>query len=343
MGVQVPLLAPLHSGPACRAEREKNDLKAVARWLFGLSLIGLLVWLHRRELIEVASGGFRWGFVYAAFAACLLATTVSIMRWHMLVKVQGFDHPLTTSLRIGFVGVFFNFVVPGSVGGDVVRAALLGRQERGLGRAAASVLIDRVLGLTSLAILTATCAAAFWPQTAAIGRGVPVASATVFVATAALGLTAVLLPSLRAAAHRILKRVPFAGAKLSSLLDAASGFRRAPGKLLFALLFGLVSHIGFVIALRCAALALGPPSPSLAEHFALAPAGLMFAAVPLTPAGLGLVDAAMVELFQLAGTVAARGLLMMMLYRVVQIAVAMIGMGLFLTGPRTSLSVSPDR
>ena len=62
-----------------------------------------------------------------------------------------------TALRYTTIGQFFSQVLPSTVGGDAVRIWLLARGGAGWPIAIYSVLIDRVVGVTVLAILVTGC------------------------------------------------------------------------------------------------------------------------------------------------------------------------------------------
>jgi len=67
----------------------------------------------------------------------------------------GVPFRLIDSLRLSFVGTFFNLVIPGAVGGDLVKAAYLARMNLPRTQAIATLLIDRVVGLVGLFYLAA--------------------------------------------------------------------------------------------------------------------------------------------------------------------------------------------
>jgi uncharacterized protein (TIRG00374 family) len=93
----------------------------------------------------------------SALGLFLLAQVVSAVRWRLLAQPLGFQTTLRDFLRFYFVGMFFNLLLPTSVGGDVVRAWYLdGRSGRRLA-AFLSVFVDRVSGL--LVLLALACAA----------------------------------------------------------------------------------------------------------------------------------------------------------------------------------------
>jgi uncharacterized protein (TIRG00374 family) len=106
-----------------------------------------------------------WSQVRAAFASLrldlwLLAAVVyavtqavSSLRWQLLARPLGFQEPFRRFLGYYYVGMFFNLVLPTSVGGDVVRAWYLAGKSGRRAKAFASVIADRVSGVVVLVAL----------------------------------------------------------------------------------------------------------------------------------------------------------------------------------------------
>lgn len=89
-------------------------------------------------------------------SALLLFVTIplSAYRWHLLLWCQGFRLPFRKTFEVVLVGLFFSTFLPGSYGGDIVRAGYIyhgARQQTGT--LLMSILIDRVSGLAGLIVL----------------------------------------------------------------------------------------------------------------------------------------------------------------------------------------------
>src|SRR5262249_27726825 len=84
-----------------------------------------------------------------------LTQVVSSLRWQLFARPLGFRQSLWQFTGMYYVGMFFNLVLPTSVGGDMVRAWYLDGGARQRGRAFLSVLADRGSGL--LVLLTLAC------------------------------------------------------------------------------------------------------------------------------------------------------------------------------------------
>ena len=94
------------------------------------------------------------------FAAVVLAFPVSIalmaLRWQVLLKTHRLDPGYLESLRLTWIGILMNNVLPSSIGGDLVKGVCIARRSPNRRiDAVMTVLIDRVLGLVSLMLVGA--------------------------------------------------------------------------------------------------------------------------------------------------------------------------------------------
>ena len=105
-------------------------------------------------LSVVVHADIRW--IAAAVGLVLVDRTLMAMRWiDLLVALTpGSRPPFPVVLRIFFVSSFVSNFVP-SVAADMYRAYALARHDVHLAESTASVLMDRVLGVLSMAIVGA--------------------------------------------------------------------------------------------------------------------------------------------------------------------------------------------
>ncbi|MCK4284533.1 MAG: flippase-like domain-containing protein, partial [Candidatus Brocadiae bacterium] len=94
-----------------------------------------------------------WEFVLAAFGVMLLQSPLGAVRWRLLLRVQGIHITFLESLRLTYIGWFFNTWMPGATGGDFIKAYYIAKQTHHKPEAVTVVFLDRVIGLVSLAML----------------------------------------------------------------------------------------------------------------------------------------------------------------------------------------------
>ncbi|MDA0842098.1 MAG: lysylphosphatidylglycerol synthase transmembrane domain-containing protein, partial [Planctomycetota bacterium] len=130
------------------APENKKRLLLALKILVAAGVIGVLAGSGQLDFKRVAQA-FQDGPGWIAMAAvCLLVgICVTALRWYLLLKAQGIRISYWNSLRLTFVGIFFNTFMPGGTGGDLVKAYYV--WDSGSKRAAAvtTVFLDRVIGL----------------------------------------------------------------------------------------------------------------------------------------------------------------------------------------------------
>jgi uncharacterized membrane protein YbhN (UPF0104 family) len=111
-------------------------------------------WAH----VADAFANLRWGYWLSAVAILVVTQAVSAWRWQLQARALGLNSTVTQMTGYYFIGMFFNLILPTSVGGDVVRAYYItgpsGRRLPGF----VSVLVDRLNGLIVLLLLASIAA-----------------------------------------------------------------------------------------------------------------------------------------------------------------------------------------
>ena len=88
-------------------------------------------------------------------AIALSISLLHTVRWIAVIEAASARLKFGTALQVVLIGHFFNQALPSSVGGDAVRIWCARRAGLGLGTAAHTVIMDRMLSLFSLLLLSA--------------------------------------------------------------------------------------------------------------------------------------------------------------------------------------------
>jgi uncharacterized membrane protein YbhN (UPF0104 family) len=134
------------------------------RLVGSVALVIFLIWRLRADgdRVLAAFAGLDIRFFVAAFFLHVATQIVSAWRWRMFAVAVKLGGSIRSYFSYYFVGMFFNLVLPTSVGGDVVRAWYLAHHGgNGHGRrmpAFLSVLADRISGVIVLALVACTAA-----------------------------------------------------------------------------------------------------------------------------------------------------------------------------------------
>ena len=113
----------------------------------------LIVWILRKAPLGEVLDALRSAdlrFVLLALALTPFGYWASVSRWRLLIRSQGGDASFGFLVRSFLVGVFFNNLLPSTIGGDTIRAYDTSRSGVGRGTAVAIVIVDRFIGLLAL-------------------------------------------------------------------------------------------------------------------------------------------------------------------------------------------------
>ena len=127
--------------------------------LLAFGLLAFVIWRNREQIEHVFSRRLDFRLLAAGQLIYLCAVVLTFVRWFMLVRVIEPHFKLSSTFVLGLIGMVFNLVIPGGVGGDFIKAAYLARMRIRRTQAIASMVIDRILGLLALFILAAVAGA----------------------------------------------------------------------------------------------------------------------------------------------------------------------------------------
>src|SRR4051812_4742038 len=82
-------------------------------------LLGFTIWKNRVQMREVLGRQLDLRFFALGFAIYMTAMLLTFFRWFVLVRALELPFRLRDAIRLGFIGNFFNLVIPGAVGGDL--------------------------------------------------------------------------------------------------------------------------------------------------------------------------------------------------------------------------------
>jgi len=303
---------------------------AVVRVALG---VGLLFWVLSRSALQAMAPVVSNAWIlFVLLALAIFGVTVEAERLRILFRSAGLGLPRPLAYRVVPVGTFFNFCVPGGTGGDVVKLYYLARANPGVGvEVATVVVVDRVIALTAVLLLVLGLAV----PSVGLVRSSSILQAVVLTAMAMLGAIAIVLLLAWSRAFRatrvygaLMRRAPF-HRYVERIADAVHAFRDRKRALLAALFVSFFGHMG-VAATYVAVASVILPSVQWPVVSFLSMLGMVANAVPITPGGLGVGEAAFEQLFRVSG--ATGGAALLVLWRLSMIPIAIVGATLYITG-----------
>jgi uncharacterized membrane protein YbhN (UPF0104 family) len=266
----------------------------------------------------------------AAIAIALVQTGLGAIRWQRIALLCGAPLQMLQAVRFNMVAAFFNQVLPSTIGGDAARVILLARAGAGWWKAAYSVLLDRFIGVLALAaVVTAGLYWSFGLIQNTAGRLVLVVIGVGSLAAGAAFLALSALPWF--ARWDLTRRL----AELSGLARQIFSHRSSVPIVLLSLIIHLMTAtIAWSIAHAVAA-GLG-----YADALLLVLPVMLIATIPISIAGWGVRESALVLAFSYAGLPASDGLIIAVLLGGVMFVVGVIGGAVWLISREKSLRMA---
>ncbi len=330
-----------------------KTLLTILKFAIPAAIIGYLVWRIEPEQWRLLSEQPKdYALLVAALVVALLAVAISFARWCLLVRAQGIELTMVEGFRLGSIGFLLSFVSAGSVGGDLFKAIFLARRRPGKRvEAVASVLVDRGVGLYGLLLLVA--AALLVTNPTDTGDSI-INMERIKIATALLvGLGTVVLAILVLGGRSVDRLVkwgstwPVVGGIIARVGPPLRMFHSHPVAFAASVLMSLTVHAMLVISLFLIARGLYTTPPTLGDHFVIMPIGLLASALPITPAGVGVFEAAIESLYVMVPAIptGASGTLVALVFQIVKVVLAIVGTVFYWTANeevRESLEIAEE-
>ncbi len=258
----------------------------------------ILWWLSTR--IDMGAAWQALVSVHRGYLAAVLVLVgvdrlIMIYRWVLLLRASGV--PITTrkAADIFLVSSFVGSFLPAGVGGDVARAVSLHNQTIEGGEALASVVVDRLLGMLSLAAMGVLGVVVWAPGAGTVGR---VVTAVAVLGALCVGafwgdrLARLVVPDRHHAGP--------VGRRLLRLTDAVSRYRGRGGTLAHVMAWSIAVQFLRITQAWLLGLGLGLAVP-FSYYLLFMPLGLLMLLLPISVSGFGLPQGVIVWLLRPMG------------------------------------------
>ncbi len=303
----------------------RKTLINLVKLLFAAGLVWYIIHKTGWETIKTNLAHMDLSDWAMAFGVMVIAYLVSMVRWRMLMRSVGIDASFWDTLRLGFIGAFFNNVVPGLTGGDLIKAFYIAREHPGKrADAVLTVVVDRIVGIVALALIAAVIIPFDFSRYREAAVGI-----YGFLAAAGLGATVALSRRIKARLKSVLglsadgRSEGRIGRALTKIDAAVSIYRHRLGVLFTALFLGVAVHLLIILSISILASAIAkgniasiPPGTGdpaviasyehfggmgLSVHCSTVPIIMIISALPIAPAGWGVGEFAFRYFYEAAG------------------------------------------
>jgi uncharacterized membrane protein YbhN (UPF0104 family) len=146
-----------------RFAREHTPLvKLLLKYGLGIGLLVYVIFDNWTGLKDVFRRPIHVEPLLLATGIASVGLIITFLRWHLLVRAVGLPFSRYNAIRLGLVGYYFNTFLPGSIGGDIVKAYAIAKEQSRRTVAVATVLVDRIIGLWALIWFVAIIGSVFW-------------------------------------------------------------------------------------------------------------------------------------------------------------------------------------
>lgn len=316
----------------------KNTIRhfgAILRLALGVGLLYYVLkvtggWVAAKQLISA-----KWLLPWLS-ALTIFGAAIEAKRLGVLFDAQGMRLSFVEGYRAVAIAALFNFCIPGGTGGDVMKLYYLAADSRGQRvEIATLIFVDRAVALFCMLSLVVALALLdgrlVWDHPL-IGS---------LVATAAVGAIGILAVGVVASSTRLresrryaclMDRAPMRR-YLTRAADALYVFRKNRAALAKAAALSVIGHLALLCVMSVAARVFMPNAQPLTVSL-LALLGLLANALPITPGGLGVGEAAFEGLFRSVGY--GGGARLILAWRVGMLALCCLGCALYIAGARRS-------
>ncbi len=296
--------------PEAQEAKKAGRLSLVVRIVVAAAAIAWVFhgqdWAKLREVFQRLSAG---AFL-VALGGYVIGQVVVAFRWWLLLRAQSIPISLHAAVRLYFVGLFYNNVMPSSVGGDLLKAYYVTKHTDRRLEGVLSVFVDRLVGLAGMVVM-ALAAYVLFLRGQVLGTGAEEAqeearqgiggyrTAVLWGLAVAAAIVAALVVHPRSR-HRLRLMARGVRIRAAGLLGrvhtAMVVYLSKPGTMLAALGLTLLGQSIVVAGFWLLGRDLGIEAGAK-YYYVIFPITWVIGAIPISIAGLGVLEAGIVTLF----------------------------------------------
>jgi hypothetical protein len=254
----------------------------------------------------------RLSYLLLALAVLPFSYLITSRRWHLLLKAMDIHLTQARSFVLNMVGCFYNSFMPGSTGGDLIKAYYAAKHTTHKVRAVLSVIVDRIVGLLALIVVGGIMATTQLQVPEC--RTVALVCAGLSLATI-VGLVVFYHPAWRKATGLdwLMKRLPLQK-HVHHAVEAMELYGKRPAAPIWGGIMTFPVHLTTIASAILAGKAFGLTMPLL-YYFTVVPVIVLVSAIPISPQGAGVMEFFAVQLTQHQGVTVSQAIALAMALR----------------------------
>tara|TARA_Y100001970_G_scaffold294127_1_gene447204 strand:+ start:48099 stop:49085 length:987 start_codon:yes stop_codon:yes gene_type:complete len=282
---------------------------------------GILAWwlIGQVDISESADRLAKLDLVYGflALLSFIALIAISSIRWHILCRALSINIHLINTIRINFVANFLGQVLPAGIGIDAVKVWIITKKGASAGQAVSGVALDRLIGLAALLLLIAV----FLPFLFLLIEDNNARIAIILILVAGVGALSFIF---------LISMIPKKFGRFSTMRKIASDVGNArkvllsPRPSLLTLFSSLIIHFFSILVIHLLSSGIGIEINFL-TLMTLIPPVMLLATLPISVAGWGVREGAMVAALGYIGINSGDALALSVLFGFVTIAASIPG------------------
>jgi len=304
----------------------KNIISNILRIGLAVSLIAYLIYSGAIDWKFLSGLFVSWHFTAVALLGFFLLHFIIAYRLKILIDAHGLRLDFFPAVRLTFIGLFFNTYLPGAQGGDLVKIYYASKGNPGKRAEIITIMIfDRIIGMFSLFVTPLLLAPFFYSD---ISGNAALQGLLLITGGVSLGVVVCVVIGLKMDVEQgrlfvwLYTTLP-KGDLLKRILVTIHSYRHNKKQVLLAVMLSVSMQtlvIGSMLFIAAAIL----PGGADARMAILIPMGFLATALPITPGGIGVGEAALDGLFNLFGLHGGAELLLG--WRLLMVLLGMIGL-----------------
>lgn len=273
--------------------------KKIWRPLLAIILIAVLIKKGPFDLEQLKNVLTQPKIMFLGAAIFLIQNFIFVMRWKLFVDLIA-KLPVAKLAQLHLIGMFFNFFIPGGVGGDIVKALELSKKsEATRSQTLSTVMSDRVFGLYAMITFsTIFMAIEYFHSPADFITKLFFISSLFFVGmTTCLLFLPIIFKKISSALNQKDSKILITIEKIISSLNFTFTTFKQPKIQLTSLIYSAISQMLAIYFMYSVVTSLGITPPSFLIFFSLCCFGFVASALPIMPGGIGVGQYAFYALF----------------------------------------------
>ncbi len=256
-------------------------------------------------------------------------------RWWSVMRAIEAPLPWLELTRLFWIGAFFSQALPSSVGGDPIRIYMAYKDGMSLRKSINGVMLERVVTVVGLAILVVVVQPWFLPKLDESSRMLTVGVLSMISGGTVVGLIVLMC----------LDRLPKALARfrivrgMNALAEDARKLFLSPAGAVSSVFFGILTHVNMALCVYFLALSLKVDVTWL-DCLVLMPLVILVTTLPVSIAGWGVREGAMVTALALVGVPREGALVLSLTLGILAVVLMIPGGVLWLLGRKSGESIS---